>query len=167
MSVIAAELAHQQQRTNYALRQGAFVAEVPIRIHERELDSGGDLEWHVGFVRYLTSAGVCFCRVLDEEWIERHGPDFHVCDRRRRPDRFRAPNYRMHPHRLKRALRQLRGLSKPAFEVVYPVIARGMTWEQCRARIALDRFARGEEPYTDHEWVCLVISGLDLLSSSF
>lgn len=167
MSVIAAELMRQQQRTNYALRQGSYVAEVPIRIHERELDHGGALEWHPAFVRYLTSAGVCFCPVDEPNWIERFGPDYHFCDRRVRSDRFRQPNFRMHPHRLKRALRQVRLISKAAFEVVYPVIARGLSWEQCRARIAADRTARGDEPYTDTEWACLVISGLDLVSSSY
>jgi hypothetical protein len=65
----------------------------------------------------------------------------------------------MHPHRLKRALRQVRLMSKAAFEVVYPVIARGMTWEACRARIASDRFARGETPYTDEEWTAVLKLG--------
>lgn len=163
---IATELARQGRLVDRLLNQGTFVEEVPLRLHDRSIDAGGAPEWHPTFVRYLASSGVCFCRD-DPEWIAEHGADYHVCDKRLRTDRFRSPNHRMHPHRLKRALRQLRVLSKPAFEVVYPVLARGMTWDACRARIASDRTRRGETPHTDIEWAALIVSGLDLVASSY
>lgn len=164
---IAAELARQTKRIERIMVQGSFVDEVPLKIHERQMDRGGVHEWHPAFISYLRSAGVCFCEIDDPEWIARFGANAHLCDRRPASGKFRSPTYHMHPHRLKRALRKLRGLDKAAFEACYPVLARGLTWEQCRARIDTTRIARGEAALLDIEWAALVISGLSLLEASY
>lgn len=118
-------------------------AESPIRIHSREIDSGGAPAWHPSF----------------EKWI---GAE----EETGRPRRFRPTNHQMHPNRMKRALRQLRQIDAKAHEVV-GLMTRGYTWSEARTKMNDDNLRRGQPPYSESDFLCLAISGSSLFLAAY
>lgn len=147
---------------------GGYASEVPVRIHEKGTDSGhglGGPPLHPRFIAYLKDAGVCFCDEFDVDGKPRP----HTCDRRfaDKPARFRESNKTSHPRRLKRALRQLRLICPPEFDVVYLMVARGLEWQEAHDKINASRAARGQAPYTVEDFVVLMVSGFDKLTAAW
>lgn len=118
----------------------SIAAEAPLRIHSRDVDAGGAPEWHPAFERWI-----------DAEWHE--DP---------RPARFRESNHRMHPARMKRALRQLRRLDAKAHEAINLMAVHGYSWAAAREKMNEDNLRRGDPPYSEVDFLCLTISGTSL-----
>jgi len=95
------------------------------------------------FWAYLGAAGACICESLNAD-----GGVFHTCDRDERAARFRASRKLAHPTRLKRALRSLRRLSPAGFDIVFPILARGQSFDEVCERVNEGRVTRGQEPYS-------------------
>ena len=181
MSPIAEEYRRVARNAERMLSHGSYVDEVPFRLHSREVDGrtsgGAPLRMHARsesrashdglgghaltpeFERYLRAAGVCFCEPDAE------GETYHVCSRSARADSLRSG--RSHPTRLKRALQRLRRASPASFDIIFPVVARGQTWEQVKVRVNQGRTIRGQEPYSDRDFSVHVVAGLDLLAAIF
>lgn len=169
MNELAAEVANLNRRIA-RVKWGdpqMYVSEVPLRLHERGPDNGhglGGPGFHPKFVAYLKDAGVCFCEPLPDG---KERP--HVCDRRfaDRPARFMVSKFQNHPRRLRRALRQLRLVAPVEFDPVYLMIARGRSWHQALDQINGGRSARGQEPYSEAEFVVLSVAGFSKLVEMF
>jgi hypothetical protein len=147
---------------------GSYASEIPIRIHERGTDSGhglGGPPLHPRFIAYLKDAGVCMC----DEFDAMNNLRPHICDKRfvDRPARFRESDKARHPRRLKRALRQLRLICPAEFDVVYLMVARGRSWTAALDQINSSRYARGEDLYTQEDFVVLMVSGFSKLVDSW
>ena len=167
MSQIAAEAKRLNLDLMRMLWKGGYASEVPIRLHEAGTDSGhglGGPPLHPKLIAYLRDAGVCFC----EEFDALGNPRPHACDRRfaDKPAKFRQSRKETHPRRLKRALRQLRLICPQEFDVVY-LMLRGRDWKDTRDQINGSRYARGQEPYSDEDFVVLMVSGFSKLTDSW
>jgi hypothetical protein len=184
LTAISTEYRRVTRNMDLMLRQSSYREEVPTQIHGRALglrddtnpsirlhpttesriahDGLGAPDFAPDFERYLAAAGVCMC-----EWLDEDGEVIHSCDRDERVARFRASRRRAAPRRLKAALRQLRRLSPPSFDIIFPVVARGQSLDQVLRRVNDGRQTRGQEPYTDTEFGVHVIAGLDLLTTIF
>jgi hypothetical protein len=137
-------------------------SEAPNRIHSRDVDGGGSPEWHPHFERWLADSGVCFCPVPTEEDSRAHRyPCSYI------HARLQMPTNRAHPRRLKRAFRQLRDIDPAAYDIVWLLIGRRMSWPDVIAKINDERTRRGQGVYADHELAALAIGGVSLLSAAF
>ena len=183
MSPITTEYRRITKAAERMMSQSSYVAEAPLRLHGRgnHGDSAGPSirlhprsevrHVHDGlggpdfgreFEKYLTAAGVCMCERFTEE-----GALLHVCDRDQRIARFRASRRQSHPTQLKRAFRQLRRISPAAFDIIFPVIARGQPLDQVRARVNSGRESRGQEPYSPTDFEVHWFAGLDLMTALY
>ena len=128
------------------LGQSSLAAEAPTRIHCRETDAGGAPEWHPDF----------------EKWI-----DAEREERPRYQSRFYEPDRKLHPQRLKRAMRQLRRLAPREYDAIYLMIGLGYTWHDARTKMNEDNLTRGREEYSEAEFLILTVSGSSLLLASY
>jgi hypothetical protein len=174
MGSIGDEFNRIENATRLMLSQSSFVAEIPIRIHERELDTGGVMEWHHEFEQFLQAAGVCFCELGNPEWRDHEGKTWlerfgnnHICDRDERQARFRASRRQANPRRLKSALRHLRRISPAAFDIIFPIIARGQSHYEVITRVNDGRELRGQVPYSPRDYTVHWYAGLDLLNAIY
>lgn len=131
---------------NRVLAQSTLDDEVPMRIHCRETDAGGAPEWHPTF----------------ERWI-----DAERIDTPRTAARFYEPDRKLHPQRLKRALRQVRKLAPREYDVLYLMIALKYTWDDARVKLNEDNLRRGQPEYSEAEFLILAVSGSSLLLASY
>lgn len=164
---MTSELAAEAKRLNQSLwrmlwRGGSYASEAPLRIHSRDLDSGGAPALHPQFIAWLTDAGSCFCepREVDGYMIFRH-----TCDRRfaETPARFRRSRNVSHARRLNRALRQLRLISPAEHNIVRLMLVHGRSWDHAMGDVNDSRLRRGEDAYTVEEFMVLAIAGFSVL----
>jgi hypothetical protein len=168
------DLAAEGKRLNESLwrmlwKGGTSAEEIPIRIHDHGTDAGhglGGPPLHPKFIAYLKSAGACFCDEFDVDG----NPRPHVCDRRFEETgaRFRESQKQSHPHRLKRALRQVKLVAPyDQYHLVYLMVSRGRTMDEAAEQINTVRVTRGGEPYSTQDIVIMMIAGFDLLSAAW
>lgn len=119
--------------------------EFPTRVHSRDVEGAlGGLAWHPEFAGYLRDAGVCFCE------------GEHRCQA---PVSRHAPTTR----RLRRAFRQLRGISPEAYDACWLLIMQRVPYREMVDRINGSRERRGLPRLSDEEIALFVISGIDIL----
>jgi hypothetical protein len=164
---IESEVRRVTRDVGHLLNQSQYMAETPIRIHERGVDSGhglGGPPFHPGFLSWLRDGGSCVCEPhpdtgsLTHQWS---------CDRNPGTPRFKTSTRRAHPRRLKRALRQLRSICKAEFDIVWLILGRSHSYEQAQGVINDDRQRKGLDPYTEEEFAVLTISGLDKINAAY
>jgi hypothetical protein len=156
------------------LYKDSSAAEVPLRMHDHGTDSGhglGGPPFHPKLVSYLKSAGVCFC---EPQEVAGRMTLRHYCDRRYRESRFDAraklrPSERHgHPHRLKRALRQLQNLVPyDQYHIVYLMVSRGRDWQQTLTQVNDNRARRGDDPLAVLDFEVMMVAGFDLLMAAW
>lgn len=134
--------------------QTTLEREAPLRLHSREIDSGGSPEFSSALWSWLRDSGICVDCEIDEAGVVNH-----YCDQRVRRPAIRS-DHRKHNHRLRRALRQLSRACQDEFNVVWLLIAREMPWPNMVATINDGRYRKGQEPLTEIELTILAISGL-------
>lgn len=162
---LAVEMRRLSKESVYMLGnhgQHDIESEVPKWLHSHELDEGGGPQWHPLFEVYLMESGVCFCPEPTEEDPRPHR---YPCSNVRA--KLRQPTNRAHPRRLKRAFRQLRDIDPIAYDIVWLLIGRHMSWLDVCTKINDERIRRGQEPYEDHEMSVFAIGGVSLLSAAY
>jgi hypothetical protein len=162
---LARELGRLDQAARHMLAQSQAWSEVPLRIHDRGADQGhglGSPPFSAAFERYLRAAGACFCEPIEGGPAHRY-----PCTIGSEPIRFVASKRKAHPQRLKRALRQLRGIDPHSFDITFLIAARGMTFDQASARINAGRYAAGQEPFSRTDFVVFAINGFALLTEAY
>jgi hypothetical protein len=157
-TTLGGEIKWLNREMGRVMAQSTLRGEVPVRIHSRETDGGGSPEWHPAFERWIDAGEACdvlTCRELRHTHPERSQA------------RFREPDLKMHPQRLKRALRQLRRLAPREYDALYLMVALGYTWEDARSKINADNLTRGKDEYSEAEFLILTVSGSSLLLASY
>lgn len=157
-TTIGQEVRWLNREMSRVLAQSSLAAEAPSRIHTRETDAGGTPEWHPSFERWIDAGEACVVATCRDT---RHlNPD-------RQATHFREPDHRMHPQRLKRALRQLRRLAPREYDAMYLMIALGYTWHDAREKLNADNLGRGKPEYTEAEFLVLTVAGSSLLLAGY
>lgn len=173
MSELSAEAAKINRDLSRILVQGNAETEAPLRLHSRDIDSGGAPEFHPAFLRWLDDRSVCRCGrpAKCAPGCRATRPDEHLaaCERACLRDdmRFRPSIHKASPNRLKRALRNVRRLNPKAYDLVYLVAGRGWSYEAATARINATNLARGEPEQTSAEFAVLWVSGASMLVGSY
>lgn len=150
------EVRYLNREMGRVLAQSSLAAEAPTRIHSRETDAGGAPEWHISFERWIAAGEACE--------IETCANRSH---RSQPSSRFHEPDRRLHPQRLKRAMRQLRRLAPREYDALYLMIALGYTWHDARTKMNEDNLNRGNPEYSEAEFLILTVSGSSLLLASY
>ncbi len=168
--MIAPELVDESKRVNRRLSRMLWhdpqSREVPLRINEHGLDAGGAPGLAPEFIAYLRDSGVCFCEPVE---IDGYAVFRHRCDLRYRDQRARmgVPADPFHARRITRALRHLRNVAFAEWEIVMPILARGVALDQAREQANSYRIRRGEPELTLFEAWVLWIAGADKISRSY
>lgn len=155
------------------MRQASIVAEAPLRLHSREIDSGGAPELHPAFLRYLGDRSVCKCgrpavcaTGCRATRFDEHLPACEpACPKG--DVRYHASTHKNQPNRMKRALREIRRLNPKAYDLVYLIVARGYSWENATEKLNADHLSRGQMPKSDAEFAVLWISGASMMIGAF
>lgn len=147
------------------------VAEAPIRLHSAEFE-GEALAFHRDFLRFLGSVCTCGREAICVAgcWFAKDKALGHLpeCEPACRPEtRFRSSAHRNHPNRLKRALRHVRALNPVAYDFVYLIVIRHMSFEQAMAKINDESVGRGQSERSPGEFAVLWVSGASMLASAF
>jgi hypothetical protein len=145
-TTLAQETKWLNREMGRVLVQSSLADECPVRIHSRETDAGGAPEWHPSF----------------ERWI-----DAERDETPRTKTRFYESDHKMHPQRLKRALRQVRKLAPREYDALYLMIALKYTWGGARTKMNEDNLRRGQAEYSEAEFLVLTVSGSSLLLASY
>lgn len=140
------EVKYLQREMGRVLAQSSLAAEAPMRIHCRETDAGGAPEWHPSFMRWIDA---------ERETSPRTSTRFYESD------------HKMHPQRLKRALRQVRRLAPREYDALYLMIALHYTWHGARTKMNEDNLRRGHPEYSEAEFLILTVAGSSLLLASY
>ncbi len=174
MNELMAEGLRVNRLVERTLRQATIVEEVPLRLHSRDIDSGGAPEFHPAFMRLLEQ-GVCTCgrpaecapgcRFINDRFLGHLDACQPACPRD--DHRFHQSIHKNNPNRLNRTFRQLRRLNPKAYDLVFLIVGRGYSWENATAKLRADDISRGHEPRTDLEFGVLYISGASMLVGSF
>lgn len=150
--------------------QATVDLELPMRIHNRETDSGGAPELHNEFLRWLGPICTCGRSPVCAPGCKATRFDEHLyeCEPACRNDlRFHASTRHQSPTRLKRALRQVRRLNPKAYDLVYLVVALHYSFDDATARLNADHASRGQDEMTPAEYAVLWVSGASLLTAAF
>lgn len=172
------ELLIEAKRLNYEvsyiLQSGSVAEEVPIRLHSRDTDAGGAPELHPAFLRYLGDTSVCTCGRPAQCAPNCHFNRDHVlghldaCEPAcRADDRFHRSTHRVHPNRLKRALRQVRRLNPKAYDLCYMILALHYSFEDATAKLNEDNRTRGQRELSPAEYAVIWVSGASMLSAAY
>jgi len=140
------------------MAQSTVAAEAPSRIHSRETDAGGAPEWHPSFEKLIDAGEACDVSTCRDTRHARAALGI---------SKFHEPDLKMHPQRLKRALRQLRRLAPREYDALYLMIALGYAWEDARAKINTDNLSRGKPEYSPAEFLIITVAGASLLLASY
>ena len=168
MTALAAEIKTLNAGLGRMLYRDDYAAEVPLRVHSRGPDAGhglGGPAFAPQFLAWLRDSGVCLCepREIDGYMVMRH-----TCDRKRdRPVRGVRVDSRYQTRRIKRALRQLRNICEEEWAVVFPMLARGQSWEQMSRSVNERRLSHGQDALSTGDLLVLAISGFSKISASY
>lgn len=156
----------------WIIARNTVASEVPIKLHVRDTDAGGAPELHPQFQRWV--GAICFCgraavcasgcRFFKDKALGHLSDCEPAC---RADGRFHTPDRKLHPNRMKRALRQLRRLNPKAYDLVYLIVALNYPWDDAVARLNADHLRRGRAEMTDAEYAILWVSGASLLTAAF
>lgn len=124
-----------------------WAGEVPLRLHGRDTDDGGNPDFHPAFVSYI---GYLQCAVPSCPSCRRERSKLH--NRANRDGRSRAT----------KALRKVRRVSPKEYDAVYSVCVLGFSIPETAARFNRNNELKGyPERYTDAGVTILVLSGID------
>ena len=174
-AVLVVEAARINKQLGQALRQSTVTGEAPLRLHSREIDSGGAPELHPAFLRWLDNRSVCTCGRaavcapgcrFDRDRALGH---LSACEPAcvKGDGHFRPSINKASPTRLKRALRQVRRLNPKAYDLVYLIVALGYAWHDATAKLNADHLSRGQMPRSEAEFGILWVSGASMLVAGF
>lgn len=170
-AVLAAEIQRTNRDISRILAQSTLASEAPIRIHSRDTDSGGAPEFHHTFVRWVGSICTCGKPAQCAPGCRADRPDEHTadCEPACPSDnaRFHASDHKSRPNRLKRALRQLRRIDPKAHDAIYMILVLGYSWHDALARLNSDNVSRGNEEYSEADFLALTLSGGSLLTAAY
>jgi hypothetical protein len=152
------------------MRQAPVDHESPMRIHSRDTDPGGTLEFHNSFIRYI--GAICHCgraRVCAADCrATRFDEHLDTCE----PSciestRFHASDRHNGPTRMKKALRQVRRLNPKAYDLVYLIVALHFSFDDAMAKLNADHVSRGQDELSPDDYAILWVSGASLLTAAF
>ena len=174
MHELVAEADRLRKEIAHISRQAPPAAEVPLRIHSHDIDSGGAPEFHPAFLRYLGNTTVCTCGRPAQCAPNCHYAKDRVlghldaCEPACLPStRFRPSDHHGSPTRMKRALRQVRALNPKAYDFLYLVVVLHYTFEQAAVKLNSDNLSRGLPERSHADYAVLWVSGSSMLASSF
>lgn len=167
---LSLEAARLDRALSRIISQAPPASEAPIRIHAREVDSGGAPELSVGFLHWLGPICSCGRGPQCAPGCQAQRPDEHLADCEPACDggiRFRATTYRNHPNRMKRALRQVRRLNPKAYDLLNLIVVHHYSFEAAGERLNAGYAARGQPERTRAEFAVLWVSGASMLATGF
>lgn len=173
MNELAAEAARIDKDLSRILGQTSVEAETPLRLHVREVDSGGAPDFHPAFLRFLGNLTVCHCgrpaQCAPGCRSTRFDEHLPACEPACPTEsaRFHKSDHKSRPDRLKRALRQVRRLNPKAYDLLYLVLGLHWTYEAAMVKINDSNLRRGDPEHTEADFAVLWVSGASMLAASW